>query len=284
MEKPLVSVVMPSFNQAQFIEASVAGVLGQSYQQLELVVVDGASTDGTQAVLARLQAADRRVRWVSEPDLGPADALNKGFAKVRGTLVGWLNSDDLYTAGALERAVAALCSERNLTMVYGHAEHIDALGQVIDRYDTRTPEAGLAGFATGCYICQPTVFFKRTFLRLLGNLDTTLQTAFDFDYWLRAFSAMPERIGFVDAVQAQSRLHAACLTQKMRRTVALEGAMLTHKYLGRAQLGWVVTHFQEAHQAGQADLEQYFRQLVDDASAFYTPEEVQALQRAAQLG
>jgi len=99
---------MPSFNQAQFIDASIASVLNQSYRLLELIVADGGSTDGTQAALARWQAVDARVRWISEPDQGPADAVNKALALARGTYVGWLNSDDLYTAGALVRALEKL--------------------------------------------------------------------------------------------------------------------------------------------------------------------------------
>jgi len=92
--QPLVSIVMPSLNQAAFIAAAVESVLSQSYPQLELIVGDGGSTDGTQAWLAQRQTQDARLRWFSEPDSGPADALNKLLRQAKGTLIGWLNSDD----------------------------------------------------------------------------------------------------------------------------------------------------------------------------------------------
>jgi glycosyltransferase involved in cell wall biosynthesis len=106
--QPLVSVVMPSLNQAEFIVSAVQSVLSQSYGHLELIVADGGSTDGTLALLQQQQGLDSRLRWMSEPDTGPADALNKALRRARGTIVGWLNSDDLYAEGAIDRAVQAL--------------------------------------------------------------------------------------------------------------------------------------------------------------------------------
>lgn len=241
----LVSIVMPSLNQVRYIEAAIDSVLSQDYPNLELVVADGGSSDGTQALLAAWQARDPRLRWFSERDGGPAQAVNKALAKACGTLVGWLNSDDLYAPGAVSRAVLALEAEPDKLMVYGQAEHIDAEGKPLGRYPTRTPEAPLERFAEGCFICQPTVFFRRSMFVLLGKFDEQLKTAFDFEYWLRAFRAFPDRIGFVDAVQAYSRLHADCITLRSRRTVALEGMQLLARYLGHAPKEWLLTYFEE---------------------------------------
>jgi hypothetical protein len=116
---------------------------------------------------------------------------------------------------------------------------------------------------------------------LLGKLDTSLKTAFDFDYWLRAFHAFPDRIGFIEAVQAQSRLHEACITQKMRRTVALEGARLAQKHLGRAPLHWILTHMNEAQQSGIPNLGEYLEALTEDARPYFSPEEFETLLHAA---
>ncbi|MDD5472013.1 MAG: glycosyltransferase family 2 protein [Sideroxydans sp.] len=274
---------MPSFNQVQFIDESIASVLSQSYQRLELIVADGGSTDGTQAVLARWQVSHRRVRWMSEPDSGPAEAINKALGLVRGTYVGWLNSDDLYTAGAVQRAMDKLTHANDYVMVYGQAEHINAQGSFLAAYPTLAPSVGMHRFAEGCFICQPTVFFRRSMVLLLGKLDASLKTSFDFDYWLRAFCAFPQRIGFVDAVQAKSRLHDACITQKMRRTVALEALNLLKKHMGQAPLHWMLTHFREARQSGQPDLEQYLKQLIDEAHTCFSDEELQVLRHAAQV-
>ena len=282
MNLPLVSIVMPSFNQVQFIDESIASVLGQSYPRLELIVADGNSTDGTQAALARWQVTDRRVRWISEPDSGPADAINKALGRVRGTYVGWLNSDDLYTPGAVQRAVEKLTHANGYMMVYGQAEHIDEQGSFLEPYPTLAPSVGMHRFADGCFICQPTVFFRRSMPLLMGKLDASLKTSFDFDFWLRAFGAFPQRIGFVDAVQAKSRLHDACITQKMRRTVALEALSLLKKHLGQAPLHWMLTHFREARQSGQSGLDQYLQLLMEDACTYFSNEELQVLRDAAQ--
>src|SRR4051794_8903868 len=100
--EPLVSVVMPSFNQDTYIELAIRSILAQDYRQLEVIVADGGSTDHTVSILERYQARDRRLRWFSRNDRGPAHAVNDAIAAARGTLIGWLNSDDLYLPGAIE--------------------------------------------------------------------------------------------------------------------------------------------------------------------------------------
>ncbi|WP_157497863.1 glycosyltransferase family 2 protein [Gilvimarinus chinensis] len=248
--RPLVSIVMPSFNQAEFIEASIGSVLEQDYPRLELIVADGGSTDTTVDVLKRIQAQDGRLRWFSEPDKGPANAINKALARVRGTLIGWLNSDDLYTPGAVGRAVTALTGPENYVMAYGQGIHVDENGKELSRYPTLPPSAPYNRFAQGCYICQPTMFFTRTAHQLLGPLDESIKTAFDFEYWLRAFKAFSGRIGFVDEVQACSRLHDGCITLNMRYWVALEGLQVLHRHLGNAPGHWLLTYFLELLESG----------------------------------
>ena len=277
MHQPMVSVVMPSLNQAQFIDEAIDSVLTQSYQYIELIVADGGSTDGTQQILAAWRARDTRLRWTSAPDSGPADAINNALKRVRGTLVGWLNSDDLYTAGAVARAAEVLTNDAMCLMVYGHGQHVDHAGRFLNQYPTLPPSAGLRSFAHGCFICQPTVFFRRSMVLLLGEFDTTLKTAFDFDYWLRAFGAFEERIRFLDAVRAKSRLHGACITSSMRRTVALEGARLVRHHLGTAPFNWLLDHFKEVKKSGMPDLQRYWRLVIEDARPYFSAEEVEVL-------
>jgi len=229
-EKPLVSIVMPSFNQCDFIEASVASVMGQDYPSLELVVQDGGSTDGTIDTLIRIASEDPRIRWSSASDNGPAQAINRALARARGTYLGWLNSDDLYTDGAISRAMDALEARPDWLLAYGHGQHIDESGRILDDYPTHRPTVPFAFFQHGCFICQPTMFFRRTAYVMLGGLNEDLKTAFDYEYWLRAFTAFRSRIGFVDAVQAQSRLHQDCITMRSRATVGKEAKMLHCKY------------------------------------------------------
>ena len=241
---PLVSVVMPSLNQARFIRAATDSVLGQDYPNIELIVADGGSEDGTVDLL-KARAADSRLRWFSSKDSGPAQAINSALAQVRGTVVGWLNSDDVFVMGAVRRAVDALQANQAWLMVYGHGQHIDSDGRLLNNYSTLPPSTPVAQFAEGCFICQPTVFSQRSMWILLGKLDESLKTAFDFDYWLRAFLAFPGRIGFVDAVQACSRLHDECVTLRLRRTVALEGMQVLARHLGSAPKEWFLTYVNE---------------------------------------
>lgn len=243
--QPLVSVIMPSLNQARFIGASIDSVLGQDYRQIELIVADGGSNDGTVQLLKQRAVEDSRLRWFSEPDTGPANALNKALARVRGTVVGWLNSDDVYTPGSLHRAVAALEANPAWLMLYGHGTHIDGDGKLLDNYPTLPPSTPIARFSEGCFICQPTVFSRRSMWLLLGKLDENLKAAFDFEYWLRAFLAFQDRIGFMDAVQAHSRLHDGCITMRLRRTVALEGMQVLARHLGSAPKEWLLTYVNE---------------------------------------
>ena len=236
---------MPTLNQADFINAAIDSVFGQDYPAIELLVADGGSTDGTLELLKSRQATDSRLRWFSQQDEGPAEAINNALSKARGTIIGWLNSDDLYAPGAVSRAVNCMQLDGGLLMVYGQGQHVNGEGQYLSDYPTLPPSTSIKQFSEGCFICQPTVFFRRTMPLLLGKLDENLKTAFDFDYWLRAFIAFQERIGFVNEVQAYSRLHEACITLRMRRTVALEGMQVLAKYLGHAPKAWLLTYIEE---------------------------------------
>jgi len=243
---PNLSVVMPSFNQAQFLADAVHSVLGARDPGVELVVMDGGSDDGSQALLSQLcQHYPGQLRWWSGPDGGPAEAINEAVRRARAPVIGWLNSDDLYTPGAIERARSYLQSHPSQQMVYGHGEHVDVDGVFMERYPTLPASTPLGVFADGCFICQPTAFFRRQAFLDMGGLDTRLKAAFDFELWLRMFKAWPQGIGFLDAVQAQSRLHAGGITLRFRERVAMEGMEVIHRHLGAAPAHWLLTHVSE---------------------------------------
>ncbi len=269
---------MPSYNQAEFVGRSIDSVLTQNYPNIELIIADGGSTDSTLEVLARKSEQYDGLYWVSEPDQGPGDAINKALSRVRGEIIGWLNSDDLYTQGAIRRSVEAFQQNSDWILCYGHGEHIDADDHIIGAYPTRHPSVGLEGFINGCFICQPTIAFKTPILTLLGNLDEAQKTSFDYEYWLRAFSALPERIGFVDAVQAQSRLHDACITLNMRRTVAVEGVRLSHQYLGRGAIHWVTTYLEDIRpEMNRNQFKQHTKDLLNELETCLEAKQLQNL-------
>ena len=137
---------MPSLNQGRYIESAVLSVLWQDVPGLELIIMDGGSIDGTQGRLAQLaQRFPQGLRWCSEPDSGPANALNKAIGLAQGDILGWLNSDDLYAPDAIAQAVDFFDANPSAVMVYGEGEHIDAEGNRIGLYPTRTPEVTIAG-------------------------------------------------------------------------------------------------------------------------------------------
>nr|WP_246317662.1 glycosyltransferase [Hyphomicrobium methylovorum] len=273
---------MPTLNQGRFIKQSIESVLTQDYSELELVVADGGSSDNTHGLLTDMSTADPRLRWSSQRDTGPAEALNRALRGVQGTIVGWLNSDDLYTPGAIQSAVNAFAAQPDWIMTYGHGEHVDEEGTVLAPYPTLRPDGPIERFSNGCFICQPTVFFQRSMYLLLGALDNNLKASFDFDYWLRAFRAFQDRIGFIDAVQAQSRLHDACITKTARRTVALEGVRVVARHMGTAPTHWFVTYIEELlHQAppeGDGHIEEQLRTALDEVKDCFEPNDLRALQ------
>jgi glycosyltransferase involved in cell wall biosynthesis len=243
---PLVSIVMPSFNQASFIAAAVQSVLLQSFANLELIVADGGSTDGTLQELERLsRESGGRLRWYSEHDDGAADAINKALKLARGDYIGWLNTDDLYADGAVQRAIQYFAQHPEIIMVYGAGEHIDETGASKGAYPTIPPPLQAETLRNSCPICQPTVFFRREMLAQIGMLDTSLSASFDYDMWIRVFKRYPYRIGYIDAIQAYSRLHAACKTLRKRRDVALESMRVTSRGLGSASALWFYTWLDE---------------------------------------
>ena len=282
MTRPLVSVVMPSFNQARFIDEAIESVLTQDYDAVELIVADGGSTDGTSRRLAEAAGRDARLRWWSRPDDGPAFALNAAIRAARGTLIGWLNSDDLYAPGALTRMAALFEADPALMLAYGEARHIDAGGGDLGPYPTLRPEVGRARFSAGCFVCQPTVVFKAVMPHLIGDLDERLSASFDLDYWLRAFGAFEGRIGFADAVIARSRLHDACITQRQRRTVAVEGIRVTARHLGRASSHWMTTYLEEA--LGEGDAPGDLTDAVEAVADLLPPSELAPLRALARRG
>ncbi|WP_200222363.1 glycosyltransferase family 2 protein [Rubrivivax gelatinosus] len=277
---------MPTRNQAEFLPSAVDSVLMQAEgaaADLELVIADGASTDGTPALLAELEARHPgRIRWCSEPDAGPADAVNKAVSRARGEIVGWLNSDDLYVRGAAARALEAFAARPELVMVYGEGDHVDLDGRDLGRYPTRGPETPLSAWVDGCWICQPTAFFRRDAFEALGGLDRGLRTAFDYEFWLRLFKAYPGRVGHVDALQALSRLHEGGITLRMREQVALEGMEVVHRHLGKAPLHWLVTHAGEAlaacpFEAQVETVRAHLNELAERAAPWLVPGGVEQL-------
>jgi len=194
-----ISIVMPSFNQAPFIGQAIDSVLSQKGEfDLELIVVDGASTDATVDVLKGYGEA---IRWVSEPDEGQSDALNKGLAMAGGEIMGWLNSDDLYEPGALAAAAEVFAAEPDTQWVYGKVRIVNPDGREVRRWITRYKNRRMRRFRYAKllaenWISQMGVFWRRQAWQQAGPIRTDLHWAMDYEYWLRLGALWPGR--FID--------------------------------------------------------------------------------------
>jgi glycosyltransferase involved in cell wall biosynthesis len=204
---PLISVVTPSFNQARFLERTMESVLGQDYPHIEYVVVDGGSTDASPEIIRKY--ASRLAWWVSEPDTGQTDAINKGFAHARGDILAWLNSDDTWLPGAAAAAVEAFSQYPDCGLIYGAANYIDEQDRVIGRFPAAQTDHRLLrqGYV---HIPQQAAFFRADLWRTVGPLDPSFYFAMDYDLWTRI--AGSARLKFIPHVWANFRIHGAAKT------------------------------------------------------------------------
>jgi hypothetical protein len=179
---PLVSIVTPSFNQGRYLEDSLRSVLWQDYPNLEYLVIDGGSTDGSVDIIRRY--ADRLSYWISEPDDGQADAINKGLRRAKGEIIAWLNSDDLYyLPETISHAVRCLQAHPQAPMVYGDGVLVGSDGTLLDWHRYRS--YSLLDLLSFRVLLQPTAFMRRTAVAQAGWLREARHMVFDHELWIR---------------------------------------------------------------------------------------------------
>ena len=202
-EKPLVSIITPSFNQAAFLEQAMLSVLKQDYPNIEYWVIDGDSSDCSVEIIQKY--ANQLAGWVSEKDHGQADGVNKGFARATGDIIGWLNSDDLYFPGAIEGAVKAFQEHPETAFVFSDVESIDENGNGFNLM--RYGDYKLTDLMAFNIIGQPGVFMRREVLEQAGYLDLSYNYLLDVQLWLK-MAAIAEPFYIPGVVWAAARMHS----------------------------------------------------------------------------
>jgi glycosyltransferase involved in cell wall biosynthesis len=226
--EPLVSIVTPTLNQGRFIEDAIRSIRQQTYPNIEHIVIDGGSTDATLEILRRDEPSDQ-FRWLSEPDRGMYDALDKGLRLARGEVLAYLNSDDVYPPWAVEVGVSAFLASPDLDVVFG-----DSLTIEIETGRQRlafVPPFNAGSMAWTGSLVQPAVFLRRRVYERHGGFDPELRFVGDLEYWLRLGAAV--RFGRVDEVLAIERTHGATLSRASAEAMAAEEAHVRERFQPR---------------------------------------------------
>jgi glycosyltransferase involved in cell wall biosynthesis len=232
--EPLVSIVTPSFNQAAYLEAAIRSVLTQDYTHVEYIVMDGGSTDGSTEILEKY--SDQIDFWVSEPDQGQADAINRGIRKAQGEIIAWLNSDDVYLPEAVSHAVKVLNSEPGVGMVYGDGIMV---GENLEIYDYHHyPQLNLVDLLAFEVILQPATFIRRNVLEEVGLLNSDYNLILDHELWVRI--ANKYLIKHVPGYWALERTHEQAKTIALAEQFVAEAEHMIEAARASDDLGTVV--------------------------------------------
>ncbi len=204
---PKISIVTPSYNQGRFLEETIRSVLLQGYPNLEYIIIDGGSTDNSVEVIKKYEQG--LSYWVSEPDQGQSDAINKGWNRSSGEIMAYLNSDDLYTPGAVAEAVTYFQNFPECAVIHGQTMVTDENGKDMKIFGA---PFDLQSSIDGCNdpVAQQSAFIRKDVLRDIGFMDITLHKAMDYDLWLRIAVKYP--FHFVPRIWSKFRSHSRSKT------------------------------------------------------------------------
>jgi glycosyltransferase involved in cell wall biosynthesis len=256
MNYPRITIVMPSFNQASYIEESILSVLEQNYPNLEFMILDGGSTDGSQGIIKRY--SDQLAYWHSRSDKGQTDALIHGFERATGNLLGWVNSDDVLLPGALSHIASAYTSNSESGLFGGNYVLIDEVGRVIrcKRHPANADWFARRGLFA---VNQPGSFFKRTDYEAVGRLNADLDYVMDTDLYIRML-CNGTRYVYINAWLSGFRKHSMAKTVAQATKAHREFEFIQRQYSpqNRLHLGW-----QFSYMAWQLMNGNYFRMGIE---------------------
>lgn len=200
---PKISIVTPSYNQAEFLERTILSVLNQNYPNLEYIIIDGGSTDGSVEIIKKYEKY--LSYWVSEPDRGQSDAINKGFTRSTGEILAYLNSDDTYLPNALHSVVIFFKKYPKADMLYGRCNVIDGKEKIFQ--EIKTVPFNPLDYAYGLFtVPQPATFWRKDIFRKVGALSVENHTCMDYELWIN-FAKNRANIVHISRFLANFRLH-----------------------------------------------------------------------------
>lgn len=228
---PRISIVTPSFNQGKFLEETILSVLDQNYPNLEYFVMDGGSTDNSVEIIQKY--ASRLTYWESKPDRGQSHAINKGFRMATGELVAWVNSDDLFTPGALFEVAEVWKRDQSFGLIHGISEIVDEKGNSTGK-ERGSPVDFIDSLLTSDNpVAQPSTYISRLAMEDVGYLDEKLHMSMDWDLWLRISKKYP--VCFLPRVLSKSRYWSLTKTSTQVEKAGQDHVAIIHK-LDRAGL------------------------------------------------
>ena len=214
---PMISVITPSYNQVKYLEQTIQSVLMQGYPNLEYIIIDGGSTDGSIDIIKKYES--QLAYWVSEPDRGQVDAINKGLKVATGDWVGWQNSDDIYYQGALLDLAKAASKANGVDLMIGNIMLIGPDDRELRdiRYVKPTYRSLIA---EGMVIANQAAFWRRKIHDQVGYLNDTYECSFDYEWFLRLLKETKAR--HVNSMWGGFRLHEGAKTHAITAKFAVE--------------------------------------------------------------
>ena len=235
-----ISVVVPSYNQAKFLKECIDSILVQQGAESEVLVFDGGSKDDSVEIL---KSYGSRIFWKSGKDRGQTDAINQGLLKATGDILAYLNSDDIYYKGALERVIRHFTESPKSKIVYGNCNHIHENGEFMEPYECQPWDYDKLLYV--CYICQPGTFWRREVIERYGLFNDRLNYCMDYEYWLRVGKHIP--FSYIDdRVLAGSRLYEGNKTLGKKIPVHQEITTVLSNHNSDAGFHWL-THTAHLH-------------------------------------
>jgi len=239
---PKVSIVTPSFNQAQFIERTIESILGQNYPNLEYIIMDGGSKDGTVDIIKKY---GKRIIWKSEKDGGQSEAINKGLRMATGEIVAFLNSDDTYEPGAIQKVVDFFLANPDKKWVYGKCKIVDENDREIRRPITWYKNIKLKNYTyrkllAENFISQPATFWKRELLDEIGYINEDEHYTMDYEYWLRIGQKYPA--GVINAYLADFRMYNTSKSGSLSNPQFQDELRMAKAFSGGAKLPIAIHH------------------------------------------